>query len=271
MVFLVRAGNLLILALVIYLTSYFLLNIPNPFWSHLPLHYIVLSVLCSAAAGYIINDYYDVKIDSINRPNRVVIDRKIHRRNALIWNGILDVSAMVFACLVSYYMAIIVGFCIFLLWSYSNHFKRLPLIGNLIIATLSGISILLVPYHFREVNEAVLVYALFSFLITLIREIVKDMEDMKGDVRFNCKTLPIVLGIRRTRYVLYLLVISLIVLIGNFLYLGGGYSNCLLYVVILGLLYFAFAISKADTTSAFDQLSSFCKVLMLVGLMSVLI
>jgi len=89
--FLVRFGNLIILALVQYFTSYFLTDLKGQFLFNAKVHYIVFATLCTAAAGYIINDYYDIKIDSVNKPNRVLIDREIHRRNALIWNGFFDV------------------------------------------------------------------------------------------------------------------------------------------------------------------------------------
>jgi len=271
MVFLLRMKNLIILALVQYAVSCYLISLPSPFILQFDLHYIVLATLCTTAGGYIINDYYDVKIDSINRPDKVVIDRSIHRRNALIWHGIVDVFALVFAYLVSYRMLFLVACCIFFLWSYSNHFKRLPLIGNLIVAILSAVSMLLIPYHFMQINPDVLVYASFSFLLTLVREIVKDMEDREGDARFHCKTLPIILGIKRTRFIVNGFVICLLALIVNYMYLQRGMNNYLLSVVVIGLLYFLWMLAKADTTAEFKHLSSFCKTLMLVGLMSMML
>ena len=271
MVFLLRLPNLLMLALVQYFVGFYLISIPEPFFSQLDLHYIVLATLCTTAAGYIINDYYDVKIDNINKPDRVVIDRKIHRRNALIWHGFFDVSALVFAAMVSYRMLLLVIISIFLLWSYSNHFKRLPLIGNVIVATLSAISMLLIPYHFSQINLDVIVYATFSFLMTVIREIVKDMEDREGDERFNCNTLPIAIGIKRTRFIINLFTVCLLVLITNYMYAARGMNNYLLGVVVLGLFYFLWMLSKADTTAEFKHLSSYCKTLMLVGLMSMML
>ncbi len=271
MVSLVRIPNLIILALVQYFVGFYLISIPAPFFSQLDVHYIVLATLCTTAAGYIINDYYDVKIDNINKPDRVVIDRKIHRRNALIWHGFFDVSALVFAAMVSYRMLLLVVISIFLLWSYSNHFKRLPLIGNVIVATLSALSMLLIPYHFWQINIHVVVYASFSFLMTLIREIVKDMEDREGDARFYCKTLPIVAGIKRTRFIINIFVICLLSIMINYMYMVRGTNNYLLAVVILGLGYFLWALSKADTTAEFAHLSSYCKTLMLVGLMSMML
>ena len=151
-----------------------------------------------AAAGYIINDYYDVKIDYINKPERVIVGTVLKRRVVLFWHTFLNFSAIIIGSFLDWKIGAIHFASAFMLWLYSNQLKRLPLIGNFIVALLTGLSISIITLYFGQNPILVHTYALFAFSISLIREIVKDMEDWKGDADFGCKTLPIILGVRKT-------------------------------------------------------------------------
>jgi 4-hydroxybenzoate polyprenyltransferase len=157
---------------------------------------------------------------------------------------------------------------VFLLWLYSNLLKRLPFVGNLSVAFLTGLTLILVDLYFHSGNYLIYIYACFAFFMTLIREIIKDMEDLKGDNSFGCKTLPIIWGIRKTKQMIYFLltvfVITVVVL--NILFTELPFSFFILFVFILyGFLH---RLIRADTTRDYRQLSIICKWIMLFGILS---
>ena len=155
------------------------------------------------------------------------------------------------------------------LWLYSNNLKRQPLIGNVLVAILTGLSIDLVDLLYDLHNTLVIIYSLFAFFMTLVREIVKDMEDMKGDYTFGCRTLPIIWGIRKTKWVLYfiLTIFLAVVFILNLTYhLMPSYFLILFLFLPIGLL--VIRLARADTKKEFYQLSQACKIIMLLGITS---
>jgi 4-hydroxybenzoate polyprenyltransferase len=126
----------------------------------------VLSTLFIAASGYIINDYYDIKIDLINKPHRVVIGRYIKRRWAMVINQIFNVAGLLLGLLVGKKVFLVNLLAVFCLWLYSNQLKRLPFWGNLMIAILTGFSLLVLAVHYPGHQREVWIYAIFSFEIT---------------------------------------------------------------------------------------------------------
>jgi 4-hydroxybenzoate polyprenyltransferase len=231
---------------------------------------LALSTVLIAAAGYIINDYYDIKIDTINKPHRVIVGKTISRRVAMFWNIAFNTVAM---GITWWYLKPIVWitnfFCIFLLWFYSNHLKRQPLVGNVAIAILTALSVAVVAFQFPQNTYLVFVFAVFAFFITLIREIVKDMEDVKGDASFGCRTLPIVWGVRRSKQVIYVFFgILMLVLLSTYLTFPTRFAFYLYLVEIPLLLYFIYKLYYADTKRTFHFLSQVCKIIMLFGVLS---
>jgi 4-hydroxybenzoate polyprenyltransferase len=264
---LTRAWNLMIIALSQYLTAAMLISVQTIFdWKLLLLCACTVAI---AAGGYVINDYYDVKIDLVNKPERVVIGRGITRRYAILLHSILSIAGILVGFIISWKIAAINFASVFLLWWYSNDLKRHPFIGNLVVSLLTGIAILLVDALYKTGNTLIITYAIFAFFMTLIREIIKDMEDLKGDDTFGCKTLPIVWGLRKTKFFIYfvLFIFSLTVLLLNFVYrqLPLYYFLLFLFPPLLWLLY---RLIKADTKKDFEWLSTFCKVIMLLGILS---
>lgn len=266
---LIRLENLLIIVLAQYLTGLCLvksLHILN-----MDLFLLSLSTILVAAAGYIINDYYDVKIDYINKPGRVVVGKILKRRVVLFWHSFLNFSAIFIGLFMDWKLAAIHFISAFLLWIYSNLLKRLPFIGNLIVSFLSGLSIAVIGLYFKEHQLLVYIYAIFAFSINLIREVIKDMEDWKGDATFGCKTLPIIWGIRKTKLFLYVLITAFYFLL---FYLAQFLDNHILYYYFSGItlfiIHFVYLLIKADTKKAFHQLSNYCKLIMLSGIISML-
>ncbi|MFN7260269.1 MAG: geranylgeranylglycerol-phosphate geranylgeranyltransferase [Cyclobacteriaceae bacterium] len=268
---LTRFWNLAIIAFAQYFTAYFLFQqrvlVFTDFWLFL----IVASTVLIAAAGYIINDYYDIKIDLINKPDRVVIGKTITRRYAIFFHTVISVTGVGMGLLINWKVGAVNFVSVFLLWLYSNNLKRLPLIGNLVVAVLTGLSLFLLSFLYEQYLPLVMTYSLFAFFMTLIREIVKDMEDMKGDTTFGCRTLPIVWGIRKTKSFLYgtILVFSFLVLWLDYqqLKISWIYFIPLLFVPMSILFY---RLLKADTKKEFYQLSQLCKIIMLLGICSMI-
>jgi 4-hydroxybenzoate polyprenyltransferase len=277
-----RFWNLVIIALAQYFTAVFLISPDLLFNWHL--FVLSLSTVVIAAGGYIINDYYDVKIDLINKPERVVVGRGITRRYAILLHSVLSFTGVALGLVVDWKIGVINFFSAFLLWLYSNSLKRLPFIGNLAIALLTGISIALVLlvqknhsdyfptswYMFPAgIITMVLIYSLFAFFITLVREIIKDMEDLKGDNTFGCRTLPILWGLRRTKNVIYVLTLAFVVNV--FLVdalvetLPMRYFAIFLFAPIAWLM---IGVVRADTKKDFYRLSTLCKIIMVLGVIS---
>jgi 4-hydroxybenzoate polyprenyltransferase len=263
-----RFWNLVIIALAQYFTVYFLVS--PALVSDWRLAVMSLSTVMIAAAGYIINDYYDVKIDLINRPHRVVVGKSIPRRYALLMHTLLSVAGTFAGFLIKWEIGIINFISASLLWWYSNSLKRQPFIGNLCIAFLTALSIFVVPFLYRDANIMyVVIYGTFAFLATLLREIIKDIEDLKGDNTFGCRTLPIVWGLRRTKYVIYGLsaafLMWVVILHLTVEPLPMTYFATFLFAPLLGLIVQTI---RADTKRDFSRLSLVCKVIMLLGVFS---
>ena len=235
---------------------------------------LTLSTVFIAAAGYIINDYYDVKIDAINKPDRLVVGTVIRRRPAMFAHLVLSFLGIAIGFWLYLPIGLINTGAVFLLWGYSARLKKLPLIGNITIALLSATMLLVVAVYEDRLNRITLGYALFAFLISLIREVIKDMEDMKGDASFECRTLPIVLGIRNTKLVLYpiiaiFLAFAIVVALHNRTSLI--FDIYMLALVLFPAIWLTIKLTRADRKRDFAYLSNLNKLIMLTGILSMLL
>ncbi len=266
---LTRFGNLLIIGFAQTATAFFLVG--SHTWQTFSLWLLSSSTIIIAAAGYIINDYYDIKIDYINKPERVVIGKIIPRRFAILFHTLFSVGGIAIGFYLSWQIGVIHFFSAFMLWLYSNSLKRLPLIGNVVIAFLTALSVFIIAVFYKTNINLILIYSLFAFFISLVREVVKDMEDLKGDITFGCKTLPILWGIRKTKYFLYSVLVVFVVLVlildSYFTILPSVYFMSFLF---LPLAWFALRLHRADTVKDFRWLSNLSKIIMLLGIISML-
>jgi 4-hydroxybenzoate polyprenyltransferase len=264
---LTRVWNLLIIALAQYLTAGFLIDF-STLWDP-RLFVLSVSTLMIAAGGYIINDYYDIKIDLINKPQRVVIGKSITRRYALLFHSLLSIAGVFLGFLLSWKIAAVNFASATVLWWYSNNLKRQPFIGNFVVALLTGVAIWLVDSLYKTGHMLILTYASFAFFITLVREIIKDMEDLKGDQTFGCQTLPIVWGMRKTKHFIYAVLAVFVgtVMVINFFYENLPVNYFLLFLFV-PLLWFLVRLIGADTKKDFAWLSDFCKIILLLGIFS---
>lgn len=272
---LIRLANLLIVAFTQYLVRIFLVG-PKEGWldyvTDLRFFFLCLSTVFIAAAGYIINDYYDIKIDTINKPRRVIVGRLLRRRTAMIIHLVFNAVGILLGMLVDWKIGLVNFVAAFLLWLYSNQLKRLPFVGNLTVAALTALSLLVVVLYEPRNQVWVFIFALFAFFISLIREIIKDMEDLRGDATFGCRTLPIVWGIRRTKSLLYVLIGSfLCILFTLSVYLQDQLVLYFAVFVLIPVGWLTWRLSQADTRREFGSLSTWCKIIMLFGVLSMLL
>ena len=265
-----RFWNLVILGMAQFFTACFLIG----FYTILDWHLYILAIstVLIAAGGYIINDYYDVKIDLINKPDRVVVGKSMRRRYALFFHTSLSVLGVALGLLLSWKIAGLNFFSAFLLWLYSNLLKRRPFVGNFSIALLTGLSVYAVAMLFEPANKLIIVYSFFSFFITLVREIIKDMEDLKGDNTFGCQTLPILWGMRQTKTFIYLLIAIHIIVI---IYFSNIYIHLPLWMpvlfIFLPLAFLIWRLALADTIKDFYRLSFYCKLILVFGIFSMML
>ena len=238
---------------------------------------LVWAALLVAAAGYIINDYYDVKIDAINRPDRLVIGRVVNRRMAMLAHLVLSGVGVLVAGWLHPVLGLVTLGTALLLWGYSARFKRVALVGNVSIATLTAALVLLPELQLQlarhDSHSVVWPYALAAFLLTIVRESVKDVEDMRGDAQHGCRTLPLVWGVARTKWVagFFLACLALLTLGATGRVALGGHwplALWLLLLVLLPMAQLARLLIRADRRRHFRHLSTFCKGIMLAGVLS---
>ena len=251
---------------------------------------MVASVLI-AAAGYIINDYFDLNIDQINKPEKNVFAKNIHRRWAILWHFAFSFFGIVATTIAvgfhKWYLIVANVVCVILLWFYSTSFKSKLLLGNLVISLLTSWTLLILFFAFTSPRDAIMgstpqtvkffrvafLYAAFAFIASLIREAAKDVEDMEGDAKYGCRTLPIVAGIRAAKIYItvwtVVLIAALLILQLYVLQFGWWYAMAYsILFVILPLIYFLEKLYKSYDPKDFAVLSRWSKLIMLTGILS---
>lgn len=267
-----RFNNLLIILITQYAGAIFLIN-PDKSALYVLADFrffvMVLSTVIIAAAGYYINDYYDIKIDLINKPDRVIVGKSISRRPVMFAHTALNALGIMLASFVSLWLGLINLICAFLLWWYSNLLKRLPFWGNLTVALLTGFTLLVLMVYYRSVDLIVIIYAFFAFGITLIREIIKDIEDVRGDASHGGHTLPVVYGIRRTKLILLYIIIPFVLSLILFLVkLQNHYLLIYFGILSVPFAYFVWRLIRAHAKKHFSFLSQYCKWIIIAGIFS---
>tara|TARA_R100001369_G_scaffold50736_1_gene77475 strand:- start:2790 stop:3719 length:930 start_codon:yes stop_codon:yes gene_type:complete len=296
---LIRWKNLIMIALMQYLIKYALLL---PFFeSHgvfttlkpLGFNILVLATLFIAAAGYVINDIYDIEIDKVNKPDKVIVGQHISEKNALTLFILLNVIGVG----LGFYLSNGIGksgfFAIFivasaLLYIYSSYLKQILLVGNIVVSLVVSLSILLVGIFellpaITENNRIVQItffeiifdYAIFAFMINLVREMVKDIEDIDGDQIGGMQTLPIVIGRERANKIVFALslipLLSVIYYVVTNLFKQIEIVGYFLVLVIAPLIYISIKLFSAEHKSHYRPISLLLKLVMLTGMLSILL
>lgn len=225
------------------------------------------------AAGNIINDIFDIDIDKINRPNRVLPSNKMSIAEAKMVYAIFTFLAILLSSQISLSAIFIVIITSVILFFYSKIFKRVPLIGNIAVAVCTGLAFLYGGIVVENIEVAV-IPAIFAFLINIIREILKDIEDIEGDRKNDYSTLPIVYGAVNSKKVISLLIFILIVFtFYPFLFhlYKIEYFIIVLFFVDLPLVFVSKELLKKDSMNKLSKLSLYLKVIMVFGLISIFV
>lgn len=258
--------------------------------------FLILASLFIAAAGYIINDYFDINIDQVNKPEKNVVDSVVSRRWAMLWHFVISgigvlLSIYVYIRSSLWYIPLANLGCVFLLFVYSLTLKKKLLIGNIVISFLTAWVIVILflsevkIFHTQALTEDLiasqkivrlgLLYSSFAFIITLIREAIKDMEDLAGDMKYGCRTMPIVWGVNATKIyvavwlvVLLAMVIIAQVYVSQFRWWWPSIYSTLFIILPLGFL--LVKLFSASTPKQFHTLSTVTKLVMLSGILSML-
>ncbi|GLB51383.1 prenyltransferase [Neptunitalea chrysea] len=293
---LIRTPNLIILALAQYIFKYYFIYYYYPMTglSDFEFFLLVFSTVCIAAGGYVINDIMDIDTDTINKPEKVIIDTHISEKKATTLFIVLNIIGVGLGFYLSYMtnlpkFAMLFVFSSGILYLYANNLKNYIVLSNIIVAFLIAISILLVGifsilplytnYIYAELNKVMftklLIYAGLAFAINFIREIVKDIEDIDGDYNSGRNTIPIALGIKRTGILTGILALLLFGVIGyitfNHLYSSQITSYYVFFLIMIPLLYVAISSFIAKKKSNFKPLQLILKGVMLTGIFAVVI
>lgn len=255
--------------------------------------FLSLSTVMIAAAGYVINDYFDVRIDKVNKPERMVIDKGVKRRVAIGAHTVMNILGILIGLAVSisaemWKMVFLHILCAIGLWLYSTTFKRKFFIGNLVIALftafvplIAGLYDLLPLYKIHSGIEKPVILQLiwipllsisyFAFITTLLREIIKDIEDLDGDKEYGCKTMPIIIGVKSTKWIVISLSVITIACLGfiQFNMLADGKPVNIIYILAALQIPFAFLIWRiytAHTKKEFHIAGNITKLIMVLGI-----
>lgn len=232
---------------------------------------VSLSAAITAAAGNIINDVYDIETDKVSHPNRVLAQGLLSKKEAVFLYNIFNVIAIILVSCISDFLIVIVLFTIILLYGYSAYLKKLPLVGNIIIAFLTGLAFIYGGFA-ADNPIAAIIPAVFAFLINLIREIVKDIQDIEGDLELNYKTFPIVSGINNSKRMI--IIISLLLIGATFYpYITNLYRIeyfLIVMIIVNPLLVLCIKhLFDMKKENKYSIVSSILKLNMLIGLMAI--
>ena len=302
---LIRIKNLIIVALTQLIIKFSLINpfLDNFMLSNNQFYLLALATVFITASGYIINDIYDVKTDEINKDDIRIIGKSITSRNAIRWYILFNLLGLGLGIYIAHvvkqpYYSLIFIYCIFSLWTYSKRMKISFLFGNLQVSLLTALSIFnvalfdIIPNGINKNNGEMMIfkiiffYAFFAFIITFVREMIKDLEDLEGDKKIQAKTLAITYGIEKTKWVSLIFTIFAFLGIAYFQYfqysiarsefeyeisIWGANKIAFIYAIFIQFLFLflGFKIYASKLKNDFYFISQLCKIIMLVGILSI--
>lgn len=271
----VRGYNIPVIVLAQYLSALFILapeKKPFDILLDLNLFIIVLASSLTIASGYIINNFYDSKKDLINRPNKSMLDRLVSQKTKLNVYFTLNFIVAFLAIFVSWRACLFFSVYIFLIWYYSHRIKKYPIIGNLTAAILAVLPFFAILLYYKNLYEVIFGHACFLFLLLLIREMIKDLENIKGDLVNDYKTIPIIYGEEVSKKIITALTIATLfpvyVLIELF---DVGYMDIYFYICLIILIFFLIKLRKSNTREAFLLLHNVLKFLIVAGVFCIIL
>lgn len=271
----VRGYNILVIAMAQYISAVFILDRERRALAvilDLNLFLIVLASSLTIASGYIINNFYDAQKDLINRPKKSMLDRLVSQKTKLYVYFTLNFLVAFLALLVSWRAFIFFSAYIFLIWFYSHKLKKYPVIGNLTAAFLAILPFFGILMYFKNFYEVIFAHATFLYLLILTRELIKDLENVKGDFVNNYRTIPVMFGEKTSKQIITLLifftVIPVYLLIAEY---DVGYMDIYFYAGMIVIVYFLTRLWKAKSKKQYLELHNILKFLIVAGVFSIVL
>ena len=269
----IRGYNVLMIVLAQYVTSIYILAPYLPVKEILfdvNLFMIVLASASAIASGYIINNFYDSDKDLINRPEKTMLDRLVSQNTKLTTYFVLNFLSVIFASYVSFKAVLFFSLYIFGIWFYSHKLKKYPFVGNFIAAILAVIPFFAVFIYYKNFDLVIFVHATFLFIIISMRELVKDLENLKGDLAQNYRTIPVLYGDLVSKKILTLL--CLFALIPSYLLIfkyNIGYMVFFFYGSFIALFVFVIMLWKSNKKLHYLLLHNILKFIIVAGVFSI--
>jgi 4-hydroxybenzoate polyprenyltransferase len=224
------------------------------------------------ASGYIINNFYDSKKDLINRPNKSKLDRLVSQKTKLQVYFTLNFIVFFIAFLVSWRAVLFFSVYIFLIWFYSHKIKKQPFVGNLMASFLAVLPFFAILLYYKNFYEVIFAHATFLFIIILIREMIKDLENLKGDLANGYSTIPIVYGESVSKKIIIILAISTLIPVYFLVNLFDvGYMDIYFYICLILLILFGVKLSKSNTKEEYNQLHNLLKIIIVAGVFCIIL
>ncbi|WP_297706409.1 geranylgeranylglycerol-phosphate geranylgeranyltransferase [uncultured Eudoraea sp.] len=271
----IRGYNVLMITLAQYLASIYILAPDLPLRSVIFDPNLFVLVLASAlviSAGYIINSFYDSEKDLINRPQKSMLDRLVNQRTKLSAYFVFNFLAVLLASYISFRAALFFSAYVFGIWLYSHKLKKIPFVGNIVSATLIIVPFFAIFVYYRNFDTVIFVHAIFLFLLIMAREMIKDMENIAGDLAQNYKTIPVLYGPVYSKLgISFLILLTLIpasLLINKF---NVGYMYIYFIACILFLILFLILLWKSRTKRDYIWLHNILKFIIVAGVFSILL
>ncbi len=271
----VRGYNIPIIALAQYLSAIFIMAPEKRALSVLldfNLFIIVIASSLTIASGYIINNFYDSKKDLINRPNKSKLDRLVSQRTKLQVYFTVNFIVVLLALLVSFRAVLFFSAYIFLIWFYSHKLKKYPIIGNLTAAFLAVLPFFAILLYYKNLYPQIFAHASFLCLLILIREMIKDLENIKGDIANDYRTIPVKLGEEYTKKIItgltVLTIFPVYLLVETY---DVGYMDIYFYISLIILIFFLLLLWKAENKTQYLQLHIILKFLIVSGVFCIVL
>ncbi|GAL66817.1 hypothetical protein JCM19301_1361 [Jejuia pallidilutea] len=271
----VRGYNILVIVIAQYLTAVYILAHDKPVKEvvlDLNLLMLVLASAATIAGGYIINSFYDSEKDLINRPIKSRLDRLVSQNTKLSFYFVLNFVAVIMASYVSFKAVVFFSIYIFGIWFYSHKLKKLPFVGNLTSAVLTITPFFAIFMYYKNFEAVIFVHAIFLFLMISMRELTKDLENIKGDIAQNYITIPVAYGEKMSKIMLTLLAAATLIPMYLLLFrFEVGYMYLFFYLSLFLLVLFLILLWRSTTKIQYLILHNILKFIILAGVVSILL
>ena len=271
----IRGYNIPVIALAQYLSAIFIMAPEKRALTILldfNLFIIVIASGLTIASGYIINNFYDSKKDLINRPNKSKLDRLVSQKTKLQVYFSVNFISVFLACFVSFRAVLFFSVYIFLIWFYSHKLKKFPIIGNLTASLLAVLPFFAILLYYKNLYPQIFAHATFLGLLLLIREIIKDLENIKGDIANDYQTIPVKYGENFAKKIITVLTISTVIPVYFLVEIYDvGYMDIYFYVSLIVLIFFLSLLWKANSKPQYNGLHNLLKFLVVSGVFSIVL